>query len=762
MKNLFKTIPLYIVVFVALFAGCRKADFKAGDSQVKEESSASVKFFNKKEKEIAPKFEKGVVLFKLKSNSSLKRVAGKSTPERVLTKAMERSGDNGFYKVRIQNEEQAVSELKKNPDVQWASLNYTEVTQGIPDDPYWSDGSLWGMLHIGMPTVWASGNFGNKNVVVGVIDEGIFSHDDLCSNIWNNPFEQDNGIDDDGNGYIDDFHGWNWFDGNNQIYQGGDDHGTHVAGTIGGRGGNQIGVVGVNSNVTLISCKFLNGYGYDDNAVRAIDYLIDLKTRHGINIKVTSNSWGGGGYNPALIEAIDRAKAADILFVAAAGNADNNNDVNPSPSYPATYPNENIISVGASDWQNNKAFFSSYGQTTVDIFAPGTGIVSTLPSSTHTSTYGFYSGTSMATPHVSGACALYAGINPEANWQQIKNAILSAATKLPQLATYCRDGNFLNVSGFIGQTPELQDPIYPCPEISPDQNPPSIPQNFIIYEQGFDTTPGAFYGGYMAVRWDRSTDPEGSPVNYILWYDDIGQWSLGGNNYVIAGLDTTNPKIAWVQSYDDWGNQSAFSNRDTTGIWNINLQGDNQPPTLVGTPFTSNVTTSSITFHHSAANDNVGVTSYTINWRASGGSWLQRTSIHLDETFSNLSQGTTYEFYYTARDAAGNVSVPSQTISATTLTPPNCNITSGLNATSQALNVTLTWNVSVSGTCSIQSSKLERRKNNGSYTVVATNPVSPYQDQVATPGQYTYRITLLSTTGQTFYSNEKSIQVKKK
>jgi hypothetical protein len=760
-----KNLTLVLIGAMLVFS-CNKEDAANREVPSSTSKAREIKFYSSNKS--IPNREKGVVLFKLKDNSSLQRVTGRVSTERIFTKAMERAKDNGFYKVRVQDEEKTLQSLKNNPDVEWASFNYTETTQGTPDDPYWNDGSLWGMANINMPTVWQSGNFGNKQVVVGVIDEGIFSHDDLCENIWTNPYELDNGIDDDGNGYIDDFHGWDWFNNDNEVYPGAT-HGTHVAGTIGARGGNQRGVIGVNSNVTLISCKFLENYGYDENAVKAIDYLIDLKQRHGINIKVTSNSWGGGGYNQGLKDAIVRAKNADILFVAAAGNHNGNNDL--EPNFPCGYDVDNIISVGASDWSNNKASFSCFGATTVDIFAPGTGVISTVPTDQHTSGYAYFSGTSMATPHVSGVAALYAGINPEASYLQIKNAILNAATKLPQLKGLCLGnevgGNFLNAASFTGHTEENQAPFYPCPEITPDANPPSIPQNLDVYDVGFDPRPGPFYGGYFGVRWDRSIDPEGSAVGYVVYFNDVPTWYVAGNNYVFAGfLDTTQDITVRIYAVDSWGNVSGFSNSDVASWGSAPPPPpDTQAPTLNGIPTTSNITTSAITFNHSAASDNVGVTGYTINWRAAGGSWLQRNSNNLSETFSSLSEGTTYEFNYTATDAAGNVSAPSQTISATTLTtppPPGISLNVVLNGGAvQTSPVQLTYSITTNGT--VASKVMKRKQGNGSYVIISTNPGNPFSDSPPTQGNpnYIYRLEVTLTNGQFAYS-EKTIQVKKK
>ncbi|MGH8525496.1 MAG: S8 family peptidase, partial [Gammaproteobacteria bacterium] len=233
-----------------------------------------------------------------------------------------------------------------------------------------------------------------------------------------------------------------------------DDHGTHVAGTIGAKGRNGIGVAGVNWNVTIISAKFLGLFGGTTaNAIKAIDYITDLKTRQGLNIVATNNSWGGGGFSQALQDAIERANVANILFIAAAGNGGSdgvgdNNDA--TSNYPSNYPNANVIAVAAITSTGVKASFSNYGARTVDIGAPGSGIYSTLPNQQGTK-YGSYSGTSMATPHVTGAAALYAAtLPPGASAAEIKNAILSSAvlTPTPSLGGKCVTGGRLNVSGF--------------------------------------------------------------------------------------------------------------------------------------------------------------------------------------------------------------------------------------------------------------------------------------------------------------------------
>jgi subtilisin family serine protease len=350
----------------------------------------------------------------------------------------------------------------KSDIVDFAEPNWVYRTQAVSNDPQFTSGALWGMYG---PTTspanaygsqaaaaWARGNTCNASVVVGIIDEGyMHTHSELAGNKWVNPYDATDGVDNDGNQYVDDVNGWDFAGNDNTVFDGaGDDHGTHVAGTIAGRGGNGAGVAGVCWNLTLISAKFLGNHGGTTaNAIKAVDYLTDLKTRHGINIVASNNSWGGGGFSQALQDAIERANAANILFVAAAGNESTNIDA--TPSYPAGYPNANIISVAAIDKTGALASFSNYGATKVHLGAPGVAIVSTVPVKSKgsvTEGYASYSGTSMATPHVTGAAAMYASSHPGATAAQIKAAILSSVVPTPSLAGKTITGGRLNVSGF--------------------------------------------------------------------------------------------------------------------------------------------------------------------------------------------------------------------------------------------------------------------------------------------------------------------------
>ena len=415
-----------------------------------------------------PAFIPGEVLVQFKAganDSDVDRALGKINAEaleKVREGFLDNDGRGDLVLVRFQPDfsmSAAIRELKDDPSVEFVEPNWIFTHQAVSTDPYYTNGSLWGMYgdatspanQFGSQAgeAWAAGHTGSASVYVGVIDEGIqFDHTDLNGQVWTNPFDPVNGTDDDGNGYVDDIRGWDFDGNNNTIYDGGtrgslDDHGTHVSGTIGAKANNGQGVVGVNWNVTLISGKFLGRRGGSlANAVKAVDYFTDLKTRHGLNIVATNNSWGGGGFSQALKDAITRANNANILFIAAAGNDGANNDT--TASYPSGYDVPNVISVASITNTGALSSFSNYGATTVDIGAPGSGVWST----TAYNTYSSYSGTSMATPHVTGGAALYASTRPGSSAATIKAAILNSAVPTTSLSGKTVTGGRLNVSGF--------------------------------------------------------------------------------------------------------------------------------------------------------------------------------------------------------------------------------------------------------------------------------------------------------------------------
>jgi subtilisin family serine protease len=453
------------IASLLLFASCKKSlNEPVGDEG--QDAVADQMF----KSGVTQKYVPNELLVKFKQGSptsrrsdALLRISA-TVEEQVVTAAMRNTGDNeGFYVVKTSMDPlEAMKVMKGSSDVAYAEPNWIYTYGATSNDPSYTGGSLWGMY--GDATIpanqygsqaaeaWAANKTDASSVYIGIIDEGyMYTHEDLAANAGKNPGEiAGNGIDDDNNGYVDDVYGWDFDGNNNTVFDGtGDDHGTHVAGTIGGTGGNGIGVAGVVWKVKLLSGKFLGSRGGTTaNAIKAVDYFTNLKAK-GINIVATNNSWGGGGFSQALQDAIKRAEVADILFIAAAGNDGAN--IETSTSYPSGYPNSNIIAVASITNTGALSSFSNYAATKVDIGAPGSGIYSTLPGGkgrTVTSSYGSYSGTSMATPHVAGAAALYAAYHPGSSAATIKNAILGSAVPTASLTGKCSTGGRLNVSGF--------------------------------------------------------------------------------------------------------------------------------------------------------------------------------------------------------------------------------------------------------------------------------------------------------------------------
>ncbi|CAA9406185.1 MAG: Serine protease, subtilase family [uncultured Rubrobacteraceae bacterium] len=376
---------------------------------------------------------------------------------------------------------EGVRQYEDSPDVAYAEPNFKLQPTEVPNDPRF--GELWGLDNTGQtggtvdadvdaPEVWGTTK-GSPEIVVAVIDEGIdVNHPDLRENVWINQEEASGivGRDDDGNGYVDDVNGWDFANNDSTVYDPdplnggkGDEHGTHVAGTIAAVGNNGVGITGVNWDTQVAALKFLGpDVGYTSDAIEAINYAVRER------MPISNNSWGGGDSSRSLKDAIARADAQGHLFVAAAGNGGkdgvgDNNDT--TPHYPSSYDVPNVVSVAATGHTDRLASFSNFGSSTVDLAAPGVGILSTLPGG-----YGKYSGTSMATPHVAGMAALIKSEDPGLDDGQIKAQILQYVDEKASLEGKVATGGRLNAVKSVTENVDIAPPSVTSPKPAPRSN----------------------------------------------------------------------------------------------------------------------------------------------------------------------------------------------------------------------------------------------------------------------------------------------------
>lgn len=353
------------------------------------------------------------------------------------------------------------------------------TSSGSGADPEFS--KQWGMVDNNVKDGWSKAK--GDNIVVAVLDTGVdYEHEDLVQNLWRNTKEiPGNNIDDDGNGFVDDIVGWDFVSNDNKPYDlttdmmtmltggGNPGHGTHCAGNVAARGDNGKGIGGVAPNAKIMILRFLSekGSGTTADAIKSIKYAVDN------GAKVLSNSWGSSGEDPndaegnkALRDAVQYSMDKGTLFVAAAGNGDSqgkgyNNDTSDKPAYPASYTHENIVSVAALDSSNQLGTFSNWGATSVDLGAPGVKVYSTISGGGYSDTVldlsflGMgvvtWDGTSMATPHVSGAAALYWSKHPNASWKEVKAAILGSVTTISALQGKATSNGKMNVQSLMNK-----------------------------------------------------------------------------------------------------------------------------------------------------------------------------------------------------------------------------------------------------------------------------------------------------------------------
>lgn len=461
-------------------------------------------------------------------------------------------------RVPADQQESVLNALRIRSDVLYAEPNYIwQASSTLPNDPRF--GEQWGLrsvapndpdiFDINADKAWDI-TTGDSSVVVAVIDGGVdTNHEDLRDNIFRNVGEiPDNGIDDDGDGFIDDVQGWDFHHNDNRVFDNepGDDHATHVAGIIGARGNNAVGVSGVCWRVTILPIKALgpNG-GSISNIINAYGYVKTLRDR-GVNIRVVNNSYGGPARSLAAEDAINQLNQSGILFVAAAGN--DHRDNRRFPTYPANYSLPNVIAVAATaEGFGIDSFYSNYGKPKVMLAAPGTDILSTLPNNS----YGYGSGTSMAAPFVSGAAALVVAARPDVSLTALKGALIYSRAQPQSLETE----GVLDVYAAIQAANES------------DSTPPAAPSNL-------QYIPPQFGGSLVALQWTAPGDDGG--VGQIVDYEVTSITPAGKRISVPIRTDPRPPGTAQslinipipignpsgaleVQAFDDVGNTSSAS-----------------------------------------------------------------------------------------------------------------------------------------------------------------------------------------------------------
>jgi subtilisin family serine protease len=357
----------------------------------------------------------------------------------------------------------AAASLEADPAVEFAEPNYVYTLASLPNDPLFPH--LWGLHQatdgdIDAPEAWAL-TTGSANVVVGVIDTGVaYAHPDLAPNAWTNEREiAGNGVDDDRNGRIDDTHGWDFVEGDNTPLDA-HGHGTHVAGTIGARGNDGFGVVGVNWRVRLMSLRAGDAEGAFTS--RAIADAIVYACANGA--RVVNGSFGGSAISSAVTTAMNSSACARTLFVYSAGNEGANNDV--TSSFPCNAAVASLVCVAATDSSDSPASYSNYGPQNVDLAAPGSSILSTWLNG-HRSA----SGTSMAAPHVAGAAALVLGRNDSLSPIEVRATLLMTVDRLPGVATRVASGGRLNAASAVAAVPALVAPAAGEPAAAPGAGP---------------------------------------------------------------------------------------------------------------------------------------------------------------------------------------------------------------------------------------------------------------------------------------------------
>ncbi|NJD07088.1 MAG: hypothetical protein FIA97_11425 [Methylococcaceae bacterium] len=476
----------------------------------------------------------------------------------------------------------AIDALYRSGAVEYAEADYQVHAIAVPNDPNF--GVLWGLDNTGQsgglagadidaPAAWDLRTATDKRTVIAVLDSGVdYNHPDLAPNMWKNPGEiPGNGIDDDGNGWVDDIYGAD-FVGNDSDPMDDYFHGTHVSGTIGASGNDGAGVTGVAWKTRIMALKFLDstGFGWESDAIEAMDYAAKLKVVNNYHM-IINNSWGGGPYSQAMFNELNYLRGLGILVTAAAGNDGLNTDA--SPSYPAGYNLPNIVSVGATDASDAAAWFSDRGCGSVDVYAPGVGIYSTLPGGG----YGYLDGTSMAAPHVSAMLGLVWSQNPAAGWRRVKSALLNSVDPVSNLEQRAVTQGRVNLFKAL-QPAAINEPT--VWRVSPL---PSAPGTHVsISGQNFGFVPGAVAIGatpLTVLSWTDTQIRASVPFNAQMGTGTLKVSRSDGNDSDVGAcadisfeptlIGQTNLARTWASGARVGGNFWIFGGDSPTGITSL-------------------------------------------------------------------------------------------------------------------------------------------------------------------------------------------------
>jgi thermitase len=473
--------------------------------------------------------------------------------------------NNSFYLVKLSGDAQTAEFLEaasKNPAVAYAEPNYVmrivgarnlDIPERTPNDAEFS--KLWGLKNVGQKDsggingkagadigatkAWTT-TTGNRDIRVAIIDTGVdYTHPDLKDNIWANPGEsgggkETNGLDDDGNGFVDDHRGWNFAGVSTNDPMDDNEHGTHVAGTIAGNGDDGVGIAGVNWVGSIVPVKFLTGGGSGSlaDAVKAIQYV------NIIGAHMSNNSWGGGGFTQSMFDAIKEGSDKGNLFIAAAGNDSQNADN--IPHFPAGYQLPNVIAVAATTNLDALAGFSTFGKRTVHIAAPGHQIYSSIPGGRYDS----FSGTSMAAPHVAGAAALLWGTDTSMDAATVKDRLLRSRDYVGSLSRKVASSGRLNVYNAInGIYPPSPEPAESDWKDSALQGPVESAHPYSDNQSQEWTLEGPANAKFMRVVFSRVDLESGYDTVKVLDSTGAEMDSITGKGENVASLYVAGNKL---------------------------------------------------------------------------------------------------------------------------------------------------------------------------------------------------------------------------